>query len=134
MILIVAKSYPVIQLQKFYRILMRHTHLELPGDVPVLLTAPHVHPPGAEVMIWQIVTAVSKASGAYALLGLVSRKILDLNREEAKSSTFRTRLSEIVKTKQIRYILDIHGFQYEESLPQIDIGTAKSVTARFQTP
>lgn len=112
---------------------VRKDYKEIRGTIPVLLTAPHVQPPRAEILIAHVVTRVAGISGAHALLGLVSRTKLDLNRAEAAGSGFRKRIADLIESRQIQYLLDIHGCNFVEGRPEIDLGTAGFLTARKET-
>ena len=112
---------------------LRKDYKEIRGTIPILLTAPHVQPPRAEILINYIVTRIARISGAHALLGLVSRTKLDLNRAEAARSGFRKRIANIIESHEIRYLLDIHGCSFAEGRPEIDLGTARFLTAHKET-
>ncbi len=105
-------------------------YVEVRGTRPILLTAPHAQGPGADVFTGEIAWWVAQISGCYALIGTVSRKSrlpgedrpADYNREWARDTPFRRRISELIEEHGIRFIVDLHGMESDPVRPEIDVG------------
>lgn len=85
--------------------------LYIKGDAPVLITVPHATPPENEPYLKGIATELSGLTRSHALIGGISRKKLDLSREEGKGTEFRARISGL-KAGGLKLILDLHGAKY----------------------
>jgi hypothetical protein len=106
---------------------------EIDGEVTVLLTAPHAHPPEADLNTDIIARLVAQESRCYALISHVSRTRLDLNKTAGLNHPFRKRIRQLVESAKIKYILDIHGSKRDCFHPQIELGTADLTTASAET-
>ncbi len=109
--------------------------IETPGDIPVLLTAPHAMGPRADLLTGEIAYRVAIETGAYALIATVSREDKDYNRAKWRDSPFRKRIQELIadllETHSEVLLLDIHGMEKPiTSFDEITVlfGTAGGVT------
>ncbi|MFX1464957.1 MAG: histone [Promethearchaeota archaeon] len=109
--------------------------IEIPGDIPVLLTAPHAMGPRADLLTGEIAYRVAIEVGAYALIATVSREDKDYNRAKWRDTPFRKRIQEIItdllKTHSEVLLLDIHGMEKPiTSFEEITVlfGTSGGVT------
>lgn len=109
--------------------------IEIPGDLPVLLTAPHAMGPRADLLTGEIAYRVAIEVGAYALIATVSREDKDYNRAKWRDTPFRKRIQEIIssllKTHSEVLLLDIHGMEKPiASFEEITVlfGTSGGVT------
>ena len=92
----------------------------------VLITATHVEPPAAEYYIGALATIIARKTGARALIGRVSRAIVDLNRSESNWHPFRKRIRELIKKGEVKLIIDIHGMGNRDYDIEIGTGTDES--------
>ncbi|MCK5587305.1 MAG: N-formylglutamate amidohydrolase, partial [Candidatus Lokiarchaeota archaeon] len=87
--------------------------IEIPGNLPVLLTAPHARRPRDDLFTGEIAYRVAVETGSYALIATVSREDQDYNRPKGRESPFRKRVQEIIadilETHSEVLLLDIHG-------------------------
>jgi histone H3/H4 len=87
--------------------------IEIPGDRPVLLTAPHARRPRDDLFTGEIAYRVAIETGSYALIATVSREDQDYNRRESRDTPFRKKIQEIIadilETHSEVLLLDIHG-------------------------
>src|SRR5713226_2240167 len=104
-------------------------HVEIVGLGHVLLTAPHIASPDADLHTGPIVEEAALTSRSYAVIGKVSREFLDLNRIQSAQSEFRKSIESFIAEDGIRYLLDIHG----KKEPGVDIGTAAGQTCSDST-
>jgi len=95
-------------------------HVEIVGLGRVLLIAPHVASPDADLYTGSIVEEAALTSRSYAVIGKVSKEFLDLNKIQSAKSELRKGIETFIAEDGIRYVLDIHG----KKDPGVDIGTA----------
>src|SRR5712664_5021914 len=94
-------------------------HVEIVGLGHVLLTAPHIASPDADLHTGTIVEEAALTSRSYAVIGKVSREFLDLNRLQSAQSEFRKSIESFIAEDGIRYLLEIRG----KKEPGVNIGT-----------
>lgn len=99
-------------------------HIEIVGLGHVLLTAPHVAIPDADLHTGPIVEEAALTSRSYAVIGKVSREFLDVDRIQSAQSEYRKSIEGFIAEDGIRYVLDIHG----KKEPGVDIETAAGKT------
>jgi len=104
-------------------------HVEIVGLGHVLLTAPHIASPDADLHTGTIVEEAALTSRSYAVIGKVSREFLDLNRIQSAQSEFRKSIEAFIAEDGIRYVLDIRG----KKEPGVNIGTAEGQTCSDST-
>jgi len=95
-------------------------HVEIVGLGHVLLTAPHIASPDADLHTGTIVEEAALTSRSYAVIGKVSREFLELNRIQSAQSEFRKSIEGFLAEDGIRYLLDIRG----KREPGVEIGIA----------
>jgi N-formylglutamate amidohydrolase len=110
--------------------------VEIPGEVPVLLTAPHAMGPKADRFTGEIAYRLAVETGAHALIATISREELDYNRANCRDTPFRKRIQEIIEdlltTNSEVLLLDTHGMEksiksFEDEI-MIIYGTAGGIT------
>src|SRR5207245_9406488 len=94
-------------------------HVEIVGLGHVLLTAPHIASPDADLHTGTIVEEAALTSRSYAVIGKVSREFLDPNRIQSAQLELRRSIESFMAEDGIRYLLDIHG----KKGPGVDIAT-----------
>ncbi|TMI20024.1 hypothetical protein E6H32_00050 [Candidatus Bathyarchaeota archaeon] len=99
--------------------IIRPDHVEIIGLGHVLLTAPHTASPDADLHTGSIVEEAALTSRSYAVIGRVSRELLDPNRIQFAQSEFRKGVETFIAEDGIRYILNIRG----KIEPGVDIRT-----------
>src|SRR5216683_3475847 len=104
-------------------------HVEIVGLGHVLLTAPHIASPDADLHTGTIVEEAALTSRSYAVIGKVSREFLDLNRIQSAQSEFRKSIEGFIAEDGIRYVLDIRG----KKEPGVNIETAAGRTCSDST-
>src|SRR2546425_7059994 len=104
-------------------------HVEIIGLGHVLLTAPHIANPDADLYTGPIVEEAALTSRSFAVIGKVSRDFLDLNRIQSAKSELRKSIEGFIAEDGIRYLLDIRG----KKEPGVDIGTAAGQTCSEST-
>src|SRR5712692_9861826 len=104
-------------------------HMEIVGLGRILLTAPHAASPSADLHTGPIVEEAALTSRSYAVIGKVSKELLDLNKIQSVKSEFRKGIETFIAEDGIRYVLDIHG----KKDPGVDIGTAPGQTSSDST-
>ncbi|MGC9156868.1 MAG: N-formylglutamate amidohydrolase [Candidatus Micrarchaeia archaeon] len=88
----------------------------------VLITAPHAFPPNSDKNTGRIAEQAALMSGATALIAMVSRKKIDLNRGESEKHPFRKKIKEVIRFGRKPFlILDLHGMH--TSGKRVEIGT-----------
>lgn len=96
--------------------------VEVPGDTPVLLTAPHAMGPKADRFTGEIAHRIAVETSAHALIATISREELDYNRARSRNTPFRKRIyaiiTDLLKTHSEILLLDIHGM--EKSIKSLD--------------
>jgi len=104
-------------------------HVEIIGLGHVLLTAPHIANPDADLYTGPIVEEAALTSRSFAVIGKVSRDFLDLNRTQSAKSELRKSVESFIAEDGIRYLLDIRG----KKEPGVDIGTLSGQTSSDST-
>jgi hypothetical protein len=104
-------------------------HVEIVGLGHVLLTAPHIASPDADLHTGTIVEEAALTSRSYAVIGKVSREFLELNRIQSAQSEFRKSMEGFIAEDGIRYVLDIRG----KKEPGVNIETAAGQTCSDST-
>src|SRR5713226_1799323 len=100
-------------------------HVEIVGLGHVLLTAPHIASPDAELHTGPIVEEAALTSRSYAVIGKVSREFLDPDRNQSAKSEFRRGVEAFIAEDGIRYVLNIRG----KKEPGVDIRTTVGQTS-----
>ncbi len=114
------------KLIKIYMRLKEYIVFNAESSKPVVITAPHAHPPLADKHTGKIAELVAKKTGATAVIGMVSRLYIDLNRSQSNSHPFRKRLKKIIEDKKKpMLLLDLHGTKTEK----LELGSANGLTA-----
>jgi len=104
-------------------------HVEIVGLGHVLLMAPHIASPDADLHTGTIVEEAALTSRSYAVIGRVSREFLELNRIQSAQSEFRKSIEGFIAEDGIRYVLDIRG----KKEPGVNIETAAGRTCSDST-
>src|SRR6266571_209033 len=104
-------------------------HVEIVGLGHVLLTAPHIASPDADLHTGTIVEEAALTSRSYAVIGKVSREFLDPNRIQSAQSEFRKSIEGFIAEDGIKYLLNIRG----KKEPGVNIGTAEGQTCSDST-
>src|SRR5713101_7917728 len=84
-------------------------HVEIVGLGHVLLTAPHIASPDADLHTGTIVEEAALTSRSYAVIGKVSKEFLDLGKIRSAKSELRKGIETFIAEDGIRYVLDIRG-------------------------
>src|SRR3989441_12499663 len=84
-------------------------HVEIIGLGHVLLTAPHISNPDADLYTGPIVEEGALTSRSFAVIGKVSRDFLDLNRIQSAKSELRKSIEILVADDVSRYLFYIRG-------------------------
>src|SRR2546428_12323653 len=82
-------------------------HVEIIGLGHVLLTAPHIANPDADLYTGPIVEEAALNSRSFAVIGKVSRDFLDLNRIQSAKSELRKSVDSFIVEDGIRNHLEI---------------------------
>ena len=104
-------------------------HVEIVGIGRVLLIAPHVASPDADLYTGSIVEEAALTSRSYAVIGKVSKEFLDLSKIQSAKSEFRKGMETFIAEDGIRYVLDIRG----KMEPGVEIRTPVGQTSSPST-
>jgi hypothetical protein len=109
--------------------IIHSNHVEIVGLGHVLLTAPHIASPDADLHTGPIVEEAALTSRSYAVIGKVSREFLDPDRNLSAKSEFRRGVEAFIVEDGIRYVLNIRG----KKEPGVDIRTTFGQTSSPST-
>ena len=104
-------------------------HVEIVGIGRVLLIAPHVASPDADLYTGSIVEEAALTSRSYAVIGKVSKEFLDLSKIQSAKSELRKGIETFIAEDGIRYVLDIRG----KMEPGVEIRTPVGQTSSPST-
>jgi len=93
----------------------------IPGKRPVLLTASHATPPGSDINTAILSKRIAMRSGAHALISKIPRLFIDSNRLVGRILPFRRKLDELLGSRRIKLIIDLHSMEKRNS-NMVEIG------------
>ncbi len=92
-------------------------YIEIPGEIGIVLTAPHAQGPKADKFTGEIAYRIANNTKAYALISTVSRTVMDYNLpyHKIRNTPFRRRINELIKELRSKnqeiLLIDIHGIE-----------------------
>jgi len=116
-------TVPLIQLLEGYEY--------IPGSVEALISIPHCTPPMHDRYTLDIGMKIAGKTGSHIIYSKISRLYVDYNRSIARLTPYRRVISRVIREKNIRILLDIHG--EAEGDVDIEIGYASGISAKRRT-
>ncbi len=115
--------------QGFREIIPGYTYI--PGRRPILLTASHAASPGSDINTGFLARRLAIRTRSYALISHVPRLFIDSNRLVGRLLPFRRKLDEILSSRRIRLILDLHSMERDGVWVEIGVWFGLSATKKF---
>ncbi len=115
--------YPLEKLMKGYKYIKEERNC--------LISIPHSKAPFHDKGILSLGRELAKEARCHMIYSLISRVYTDYNRGYARLTPYRRVISYIIKEKNIRILIDLHG--KEEDSIDVDIGWANGMAASYKT-
>ena len=115
--------YPLEELVKGYTY--------TPGKNKCIVSVPHCHPPFHDTKTLSIGRDIAIETGSHLIYSKISRIYIDYNRRYSRLTPYRRIISKLIREKDIKLLLDIHGAKRDEI--DVELGYVFGATASEKT-